>query len=261
VDLLISVLVADNNVELCTLIEEFFAYQTDLELVGVAYDGEEALEKIDGLQPDVVVLDITMPQLDGIGVMEELNRRGESRPKVIVLTAFAKDSMVQRMTQLGADYFVVKPFDLNVLVERIRQFGDSDSFSAGETAGPYRPVRKHDPLVAVSELLQQMGIPAHFKGYTYLRDAVLMVFEEERFLGGLTKELYPRLAEKYDSSPSGVEAAIRNAIMAAWKRGNRQLLKVLTGQEHIDQDEVRFPTNSMVIAKLVDRLRLRTEAG
>ncbi|NLJ85439.1 MAG: sporulation transcription factor Spo0A [Firmicutes bacterium] len=261
---MIKILVADNNVGLCETLETFLNRQEGMEVVGIAHDGEETLVQIEQEQPDIVLLDITMPHLDGLGVMERLAQmRLEHRPKIIVLTAFGREDIIRRFTDLGADYFVVKPFDLKVLADRIRQFtGDAPDISIGRDAeaeamqGSRAMARAAaNREVLVTELLHRIGIPAHFKGYNYLRDAVLIVMEEEGLLGGsLTKELYPRLAEKYSTTPGGVEAAIRNAVITAWEDGNREFLEELTGRI----SKGRFPTNSLIIAKLADQLRYKT---
>lgn len=263
---------ADNNIELVETLESYLNSLPDMEVVGRAYDGEEALAKIERLSPDVVILDITMPHLDGLAVMERLRHMdgvatSDSgrliRPAVIVLTAFGREDVIQRFTELGAQYFIVKPFDLELLAQRIREFGTAQESAAhdDETAPTVsRTARAGDWLgqgqdaeAAITGLLHQVGVPAHFKGYIYLRDAVLMVVRENRMLGGsLTKEIYPRLADKYGTTAGGVEAAIRNAIMAAWEHGNRDLLRALTG---IGTRDDRLPTNSLMIAKLADRVR------
>ncbi|NMB24554.1 MAG: sporulation transcription factor Spo0A [Firmicutes bacterium] len=261
---MLKILIADNNVGLCETLETFLDRQESMEVVGVAYDGEEALVLIEQKQPDVVLLDITMPHLDGLGVMERLAELElEPRPRIIVLTAFGREEIIRRFTDLGADYFVVKPFDLNVLADRIRQFA-GDASEAPVTRIADTETSSNPRLVArpgankeamVTELLHRIGIPAHFKGYNYLRDAVLTVMEEEGLLGGsLTKELYPRLADKYKTTPGGVEAAIRNAVITAWDHGNRPYLEELTGRI----SRGRFPTNSLIIAKLADQLRYKS---
>ncbi|MGI6037666.1 MAG: sporulation transcription factor Spo0A [Limnochordia bacterium] len=255
---MVTILIADNNMDLCHILEDFLNRQQDMEVVGLAYDGEEALRKIEDLHPDVVILDLTMPQLDGIGVMERLREMNLSKtPRIIILTAFARDEMVRRLTDLGADYFIVKPFDLQVLVERIRQFSNSGpNPSLREEVGNYHSQRGNQPEILITELLHQMGVPPNFKGYTYLRDAVLLAHRNRRLVGGgLSKELYPKLAEKYATTVGGVEAAIRNAINSAWKRGNREFLEDLASPLEL-ADEERLPTNSLVIAKLADRVNL-----
>jgi len=260
----VRILIADNNIELCRILEEFLNRQQDMEVIGLAYNGEQALEKIQEALPDVVILDLTMPQLDGIGVMERLQSMELSRrPRIIILTAFAKDDMVRLLTDMGADYFIVKPFDLEVLVDRIRQFAPhSDLTFVKEDKSSYYASHGHEPEILITELLHHMGVPPHFKGYTYLREAVLMVCRNRRLMGGgLSKELYPRLAEKYGTTVGGVEAAIRNAINSAWRKGNKEFVEGLTGSLSWPEAEDRLPTNSLVIAKLADRISLELRAG
>ena len=262
---MLKILIADNNVGLCETLNAFLGRQEGMQVVGIAHDGEETLQLIEEREPDVVLLDITMPHLDGLGVMERLSQLNlAKRPKIIVLTAFGREDIIRRLTDLGADYFVVKPFDLNVLVDRIRQFAGevSDESILRETDAEVTPQSSRMTLrstvnreAQVTELLHKIGIPAHFKGYNYLRDAVMVVMEENGLIGGsLTKELYPRLAEKYNTTPGGVEAAIRNAVITAWEHGNRAYLEELTGRT----SKGRFPTNSLIIAKLADQLKYKS---
>lgn len=260
---MVRVLIADNNIELCRILEEFLNRQQDMDVIGLAYNGEQALEKIQEFLPDVVILDLTMPQLDGIGVMERLQTMDlDHRPKIIILTAFAKDDMVRLLTHMGADYFVVKPFDLEVLVDRIRQFAPNSDLAMKEERSAYYATQGSQPEILITELLHHMGVPPHFKGYTYLREAVLMVCRNRRLMGGgLSKELYPRLAEKYSTTVGGVEAAIRNAINSAWRKGNKEFVEGLTGSLSWPEAEERLPTNSLVIAKLADRISLEMRAG
>ena len=259
---MLRILIADNNVRLCETLDAFLGRQEGMQVVGIAHDGEETLTMMEEQEPDVVLLDITMPHLDGLGVMERLSQLNMvKRPKIIVLTAFGREDIIRRFTDLGADYFVVKPFDLNVLADRIRQFaGEASNGSIlreSEPEADQQAARKAlrsavNREALVTELLHRIGIPAHFKGYNYLRDAVMVVMEEEGLFGGsLTKELYPRLAEKYNTTPGGVEAAIRNAVITAWEHGNRAYLEELTGRT----SKGRFPTNSLIIAKLADQLK------
>jgi two-component system response regulator (stage 0 sporulation protein A) len=262
---LLRVLIVDNNVELCQQLEEFFSQSPDIEPCGVAHDGEAALELIQELSPDVVLLDLTMPKLDGIGVMERIHTLDlEKYPVVIVLTAFARDEMVERMTELGAKYFIVKPINLNILVERIRQFGAATTAAPPQDASvtsrrssengslPGGSLRRAEAMLM--DLLHQIGLPSHFKGHVYLKEAVLMVMENPTLLGGLTKQVYPVIAERHHSTPSGVESAIRNALVTTWHRGNREFLITLLGS-HLN-GETPMPTNSVLIAKLADRLRV-----
>ncbi|MGI6650889.1 MAG: sporulation transcription factor Spo0A [Limnochordia bacterium] len=242
------VLVVDNNVELCKVLEDYFDTQLDLDVVGMAHDGEEAMSLIQSLEPDVVLLDITMPYLDGLGVMERLQTLGlKKRPKVVVITAFGTDNLLARLMSLGADYFMIKPFQLEILAQRLREFAaTSKEVVALEGAAALDTRTSADQTVL--RLLHDMGVPPHYKGFSYLKDAVLMYTDEGYFVGGLTKEIYPALAKKYRTTASGVEAAIRNAIVAAWEHGNTGFIRRLCEP----YCEERMPTNSLLIAKIAE---------
>lgn len=261
----VRVLVADNNTELCVVISDFIESQGDMTVVAVASDGEAALEALAKLAIDVVILDVAMPRLDGIAVLERLRGMQLSpRPRIIVLSALGREDIMHRLTNLGADYYVVKPIDLDVLAQRIRQFGYDESVAPPSeeprpsvaTPRPAATTRKGAASreLQITELLHRLGVPAHMKGYLYLRDAVQMVLEDDRLLaGGLTKRLYPMVADKYQSSAGGVEAAIRNALTAWWERGNRELFDSLTGRNGAKR--AKIPTNSAMIAELADQIR------
>jgi two-component system response regulator (stage 0 sporulation protein A) len=249
---MIRVLIADNNVHLCQTIFDFLSTKDDMEVVGIAYNGETALELIREHEPDVVLLDIAMPLLDGMAVLERMNRLSlDNLPSVIVLTALSRDDLIQRFTELGADYFIIKPFDLRLLAERIHQFAmlKNARYRMDKGSGITSQIEEE---VIVTKLLQELGVPAHFKGYYYLRDAIIMAHRDKQMLeGGLTKRLYPELAKKYETTANGVEAAIRNAVMATWENGSDEALERIAGNKF-----QRFPTNSSLIAKLADQLRI-----
>src|SRR5690606_4857706 len=257
---LIRVLIADNNLELCRTIQEFLDNQGDMEVVGIALDGQQALEQMVERKPDVVILDITMPNLDGMAVMERMGELElEPAPKVIVLTALGREDIIQRFTELGAHYFIIKPFDLELLAERVRQFSHAkDGGLMPRGRGAAAAPGYAEASVTVTQLLHEMGVPPNFKGYNYLRDAVLMALRDPQLLGGsLTKRLYPQIAEKYGSTPGGVEAAIRNAVLACYERGNQDFIHQLCGVG----SRKSCPTNSLVIAKLADHIRLQRKVG
>lgn len=243
-----QILVVDNNVELCQVLQQFLTAHEEFKVVGMAHDGEQALTEIQRLEPDLILLDITMPYLDGLGVLEALNSMHlKKKPKVFVITAFGSDRLLSRLLALGADYFLVKPFRLEILVERLREFSSVSSPVIVEEAAA---VKENEPTIdqKVTEILHKMGVPPHFKGFAYLRDAVLMYLKEGYYAGGLTKEMYPALAKKYRTTMSGVEAGIRNALAAAWENGNTEFIKKLC--EPYCED--RMPTNSLVIARIVE---------
>ena len=247
----IRVILADDNRRFSKPLVDYFEDNQKIEIVGVASDGAEALELIKELSPDVVVLDIAMPKIDGIGVLERMNADNTMRkkPAVIMLTALNKDEMTQQAMQYGASYFMVKPVDNKILETRIEQLVNmprNNSIYAPET------VRNLDR--EVTKVIQQMGMPAHLKGYQYLRDAIILVVNEMNLMGAVTKELYPLIAEKYDTTPSRVERAIRHAIELAWDRGNVEMINKFFGYT-INMDRGK-PTNSEFIAMVADRLRI-----
>ncbi|HIE13156.1 MAG TPA: sporulation transcription factor Spo0A [Desulfotomaculum sp.] len=252
----VRVLIADDNREFCELLKDFLSQQPDFELVGVAYNGLEALQILEETRPNVVILDIIMPHLDGIGVLEKFASTPVSyRPKFIVLTALGQEAVTQRAVELGADYYIVKPFNFSVLASRIKQLGDGIA-SAPPFVAPSKP-RNLD--MAVTNIIHEIGVPAHVKGYHYLRDAILMVVEEINLLGGITKELYPMIAQKYNTTPSRVERAIRHAIELAWDRGNVDAISKFFG--YTVSTAKGKPTNSEFIAMIADKLRLETKVS
>lgn len=267
----IRIAIADNNRELCSTLTDLVELQDDMELIGVAYDGIEALQLVEKTRPEVLILDITMPYLDGIGVLERLSEFSQ-RPIVIVLTAFEQETMIQRLISLGATYYMVKPFDASTLFERIRQFAvgkpapfvakiNEDKISTVNimNTNSYQREKSLNELeLEVSKLFHEMGIPAHFRGYAYLRDAIIIAAKEVEVLGNITKNLYPRIAEKYKSTASGVESAIRHTIEIGWERGNSEFIEEFFGFEN---QKGRFPTTAAFIAKIADKIRLESKVG
>jgi len=256
----IQLLIADDNKEFCDILRQYFEEQDDIQLIGIANNGVEALKKIREEEPSVVVLDIIMPHLDGIGVLEKLSFE-EIRPKIIMLTAFGQETMTQKAIELGADYYLLKPFDIDVLANRIRELGSGyvvKSVSPQRPPQP-QPIKVKNLEVEVTSIIHQMGVPAHIKGYQYLRDAILLVIDEVNLLGAVTKELYPMIAEKYSTTPSRVERAIRHAIELAWDRGNVEMMNKFFG--YTINLGIGKPTNSEFIAMVADKLRLSHKVG
>ena len=249
----IRVVIADDNREFSEIMQEYLNQQDDIDLVGVAYNGEEVLALVNEKKPDVVVLDIIMPHLDGIGVLEQLNHIQIRRPKVIMLTAFGQENITQRVVELGADYYVLKPFNMDVLLNRIRQL-----FNNQTSQRPTSPVKMKSLDVEVTNIIREIGIPAHIKGYQYLRDALMMIVHEMELLGAVTKVLYPMIADKYVTTPSRVERAIRHAIEVAWNRGNMDMINHLFGYT-VKLDKGK-PTNSEFMAMIADKLRIELRA-
>lgn len=256
----INILIADDNEDFCDILSEYLGRQQDIEVVGIAKDGLEAVEQIADKAPDVVVLDIIMPHLDGLGVLEKLNAMNmEKFPKIIILSAVGQDKITQRAISLGADYYVIKPFDFEVFIERIRQMVGSGKSNperrrSAPVSQPTLITNSRSLEAEITNIIHEIGVPAHIKGYLYLREAITMVVESVELLSAVTKELYPSIAKKYNTTPSRVERAIRHAIEVAWSRGKIDTINNLFGYTvHNDKGK---PTNSEFIAMVADKLRL-----
>lgn len=263
----ISVLIADDNKEFCSILNDYLLNQRDIVVIGVAKDGREALTLIEERKPDLVVLDIIMPHLDGLGVLERLNTMElEKMPRVIVLSAVGQDKITQKAITLGADYYVVKPFDMDVFTKRIREM-----FTGAVATEPVRrqsvmmtnemPAAKEpmDLETEITNIIHEIGVPAHIKGYMYLREAITMVVNDMELLSAVTKELYPSIAKKYNTTASRVERAIRHAIEVAWGRGQIEAINRLFG--YTVHTEKGKPTNSEFIAIIADKLRLKNKVS
>jgi two-component system response regulator (stage 0 sporulation protein A) len=266
----IQVIIADDNKEFCNILNDYLLSQRDIVVTGIARDGLEALDLIQEKKPDLVVLDIIMPHLDGLGVLEKLNSLDiNPKPRIIVLSAVGQDKITQRAITLGADYYVVKPFDMDVFTKRIRQmFNNTISSEQSKTVNSFietteiRRESRNQPFdleAEITNIIHEIGVPAHIKGYMYLREAISMVVKDIELLSAVTKELYPSIAKKYNTTASRVERAIRHAIEVAWSRGQVETINKLFGYTiHNDKGK---PTNSEFIAMVADKLRLQNRVS
>jgi two-component system response regulator (stage 0 sporulation protein A) len=261
----ISVLIADDNFEFGDLLKEYMAQVDDIHVLGVARDGLQAMEMIASLKPDVVILDVIMPNLDGIGVLEKMSEVQTNRkPLFIMLSAIGQDIFIQQAISLGAEYYIVKPFDVDVLVSRIRQLYkekrlssvlDNRSFVRSTPSNNFRQTEHvRDLEIQVTNLMRDVGIPPHMAGYQYMREAIIQTINNSKVFSSITKVLYPAVAEKYGSTPQKVERAIRNAIESAWSRGNPDSIDSLFGYT-INYSKGK-PTNSEFIAMMADKVRI-----
>ena len=255
----IKVLIADDNREFVDLLKDFLSEQSDIEIIGVAYNGNEALEILEEDVPDVMILDIIMPHLDGLGVLEKIKGlKFDKPPKIILLTAFGQENITQRAVELGASYYILKPFDMEVLVNRIRQVFNNQLVTPNARS-PKKLIKGKNLDANITNLIHEIGVPAHIKGYQYLREAIIMVYNDIEILSAITKSLYPRIATKFNTTPSRVERAIRHGIEVAWQRGNIEALKMMFGYT-INTSKAK-PTNSEFIAMVADKLRIEHQAN
>ena len=216
-------------------------------------DGRVLLEKIESERPDVVLADLFMPRLDGIGVMKACAGKKDV-PVFLILSNFTSPAIEREVMGSGASYFMVSPFDAGELAERVMQIADLTPPPASAATQGEEPLE-----IQVTEILHQIGVPAHIKGYHYLRDSILMAVRTPDIINAVTKQLYPSVAKDYDTTPSRVERAIRHAIEVAWDRGD---VDVLTGYFGYTIHNTRGkPTNSEFIAMISDRLRLHMKSA
>ena len=268
----IAVLIADDNQDFSHTLSSYINSQEDMEVIAIAKDGEEAVNMITNTRPDVVLLDVIMPHLDGLGVLEKINMiKMEKKPIYVMLSAVGQDKITQKAVGLGAEYYVVKPFDIELLIKRIREIKffkpnqESQNFITKEVKSKYIEVPKEnmnkgENLEAlVTNVIHEVGVPAHIKGYQYLREAIMMVINDIDVINQITKSLYPQIARKFKTTPSRVERAIRHAIEVAWGRGQQEAVENIFGYT-ISASKGK-PTNSEFIAMIADKLRLELKSA
>lgn len=261
----IRTLLVDDDRDYNNLLYKYLSKDSQIEIVGSAYDGTEALSMIRMTSPDVIVLDIAMPNLDGFGVLERLKMlKLNKSPKVIIVSAVLSDNIAAKIIAMGAEYFMLKPVDFDVLAERIRMFSkERQLIEKNTTPEEYRAATLHkreiDIETTVTEIIHEIGIPAHIKGYQYLRYAIMMVVDDLDMINSITKELYPTVAKEFNTTPSRVERAIRHAIEVAWDRGDTEVLNSFFG--YTIANSKGKPTNSEFIAMIADKLRLQIKTA
>lgn len=253
-----KIIILDDNKEFVNLLSMYINTKDDMEVVGVGYDGRAAKELILKHRPDILLLDIVMPEKDGLDVIEDISRNKDIKiPLTIVMSAIGQERVTQKAIALGAMYYVVKPFDMATLIERLRDLSSIDNNELGGEVFSSKP-KENKTLasleVRVTNMIHDVGVPAHIKGYQYIRDGVEIIFDRPDVIGGITKELYPELASKFETTVSRVERAIRHAIEVSWNRGDWDLMEELFGHS-VDIDKAK-PTNSEFMVTIADKLRL-----
>ena len=250
-------MLADDNQSILRLLTDYFSRKDNIEVVATVSDGTEIADAVRAHEPDILVMDIIMPR-DGFMALEELSRMDEAlRPKVIVLTGLARDDFIMRAIQLGASYYMVKPFDMHLLYNRIVEVAGEAAALASDSA-PECPPAAESVDERITNLFLTLGIPAHIKGYQYLREAVLMVLENHDVINRITKELYPGIARKFGTSASKVERAMRHAIEVAWTRGRLDTVNQMYGYKVFQKDDK--PTNGEFISCVVEKLSVKKSA-
>ena len=252
----IKVLIADAGEEYRALLRDGLNAEGDLTVVGTAADGAEALTLLAQQRPDVLLTDLVLPRLDGVELLQRMGETGSS-PVTMIVSSFCSERMIARCAELGADYFIPKPCDVSALAARIRQ-------SVGSAAPGFDTVPREirsgaeDLEAAVTEVIHEIGVPAHIKGYQYLREAIILTVNDMEIINAVTKVLYPAVAKKFGTTSSRVERAIRHAIEVAWDRGDLDTLQKYFGYT-VNSCKGK-PTNSEFIAMIADHLSLKRKS-
>ena len=255
----LNVAIADDNERILRLLGEIVSDDEELQVVGTAKDGEEAYKMIKEKEPDVVLLDLVMPKLDGLGVLDRVQNDNsiQKQPFVVMISAIGLEKITEAAFSKGADYFIMKPFDGETVINQIKNVRNISSVSENKTTRNHEKVQKDAEKSleeVVTEIIHDVGVPAHIKGYQYLREAIVMSVLDMDMLNSVTKVLYPEVAKKFKTTPSRVERAIRHAIEVAWSRGKVDTIEELFGYTiSIGKGK---PTNSEFIALITDKIRM-----
>ena len=251
----IKLMIVEDNAELRHMLKDFFDVQDGIEVIATASNGVDALSCLEESKPDVMLLDMIMPQMDGFELLRRLQQnKQEARPAVIALTALCRDDFIRRTMELGALYYMVKPFDFDLLYQRILDSAGERKIAPpmGSPSIPTTRVKTVDERI--SSMFLTIGMPAHIKGYSFLREAVKMVMDSPEMINRITKELYPGIAHQFSTTSSKVERAIRHAIEVAWGRGRIEVINQVFGSNVCSLENK--PTNGEFIALVADKLNL-----
>ncbi len=252
----IRVLIADSSEAFCDRLRETLMQRGSFEVVGMAHDGEEALRLLQQTQPDILMLDLMLSKRDGISVLRTAHDMAKP-PVALVTTALMTGYISQSITSLGVEYFMLKPCDTEALVQRLEEIRDSRN---APTPQLRRPGRQEPGIEAmVTGIIHEIGVPAHIKGYQYLREAIIIAVNDMDVINAITKVLYPQVAKTFGTTPSRVERAIRHAIEVAWDRGDLDTLQRFFG--YTVSNTKGKPTNSEFIALIADKLQLQLRSS
>ena len=263
----LNVAIADDNEIMRDLLGEIVSADDELCLIGTAKDGVEACNLIKEKEPDVVLLDIIMPKLDGLAVLDKIraDHTLKNRPSFLMISGISNEKITVDAFERGADYYIMKPFDQSIILDRIKTLyrrnkakGKMEQPGIVVPSNPVEGLSLQSLEEQVTEMIHDVGVPAHIKGYQYLREAIIMSVNNMDMLNSITKILYPGIAKKFDTTPSRVERAIRHAIEVAWSRGNMDTLNDLFG--YTISNGKGKPTNSEFIALITDKIRVQMKS-
>lgn len=261
----LNVAIAEDNPKTLELLDSILSDEDGIKVVGKAENGVDAYDMILNTRPDVVLLDIIMPGMDGLTVMEKVKNEEklEKKPSFIMVSAAGSENVTEDAFRLGANYFIMKPFNKEVIVDKLHRLAGYAARPRGMSLPSTRKVKPYESQMEymeqnlendVTQILHEIGVPAHIKGYQYLRDAIISSVIDQEMLASVTKVLYPNIAKKYQTTPSRVERAIRHAIEVAWSRGKMDTINEIFG--YTVSNGKGKPTNSEFIALLSDKIRL-----
>lgn len=244
----IRVLMIDDNINLINMVKEYFKGSMDVSIVLEAHDGLEGFKIIEEKSDefDAIILDLIMPNKDGLYVLEQMKNKNIDK-KVIVSTSYNASEVIRQVSEYGVNYYILKPFDLEDLEKRIKLLYNNNN-------GKNIDLFNNNLQISITKVLHELGIPSHIKGYQYIREGISIIYNNPETIGGITKELYPELAKKFDTTVSRVERAIRHAIEVSWNRGDWDLMEDIFGHS-VDIDKAK-PTNSEFIVTIADKLKL-----
>ena len=245
-----TVLIADSSEDFCSALSSLLSKADGFHVVGTASDGEQAIRSITQLKPDILILDLMLSKQDGISVLKAMASM-EKKPATLATSRFVNDYVANVVTNLGVRYMMLKPFDMGTLVERMEELRGGDLLRLNV---PRRSEKKNIENL-VTGIIHEIGVPAHIKGYQYLREAIIIAVNDMDVINAITKVLYPQVAKAFQTTPSRVERAIRHAIEVAWDRGDLDTLQRFFG--YTVSNTKGKPTNSEFIALIADKLQLQ----
>lgn len=256
----LKVLILEDNKEEGNKLQSFLESQCSVKVVGCIEDGAVGYNMILETEPDAVVMDMVLPTLDGLNILDKLNNVSlAKRPKIIVISSFGNDNLITKTACAGADYYMAKPIDLPTLFQRLVMLTEHYvAPKAPPTESVIQSNPEEDLEVTVSNIIKIVGVPAHIKGYQFLRDSIIWTIKDNEIINAVTKELYPGIAKRYHTTASRVERAIRHAIEVAWQRGDLETINKLFG--YTIQVSKGKPTNSEFIAMIADKIRLQLKS-